>query len=100
LQINVSTPTITANGIELDIEGTYEAINIDSPNITIESDIYQFNNFDVDYANKTFTATLTSDVLSGDYDLQLVATDGDDGNIYSNKIRFTVGPIAASNGSN
>jgi hypothetical protein len=101
LQINVSTPTITANGIELYIEGTYEAINIDSPHIELVGSIAELlSDFDVIYENKTFTATLSSNALIGDYDLQLVAMVGDDDDIYSNIITFTVGPIAASDGSN
>jgi hypothetical protein len=50
----------------------------------------------VNRENKTFTTTLLSGNLNGDYVLQLVANN----TIYSNEIHFIVGPYAVSDGSN
>jgi hypothetical protein len=51
---------------------------------------------DVNYDNKTFTTTLSSEAPIEDYVLQLVAN----GDVFSTKINFTVGPFATSDGSN
>jgi hypothetical protein len=50
----------------------------------------------VNYVDKTFATTLSSEAPNGGYDLRLVANN----TIYSNEIHFTVMPFAASDGSN
>jgi hypothetical protein len=97
LVIDVSTPTITANGVELGIEGSYSTFNFDSPTVELVDKEKSFKSFDA--INGTFFATLLADTDIGTYKLQLVAKNGDD-NIYSNPITFIVGPFAASDGSN
>jgi hypothetical protein len=100
LQINVSTPTVSANGVILPISGTYEAINIDYPVIElVGSDSSIFAPLNIDYYDRTFTTSLPANTPIGDYDLQLVAKSSD-GDVLSNVIHFTVIPFAASDGSN
>jgi hypothetical protein len=53
----------------------------------------------VNYVDKTFATTLSSEAPIEDYVLKLVATKGND-NVFSNEVKFTVGPFAASDGSN
>jgi hypothetical protein len=98
LEINISHSTNTYDGFELDIEGSYEALNINSPTIEFVDNIpSEFSELHVNYVNKTFTTSLRSNAVVGDYVLQLVAN----GNVFSNEYRFTVEPFfGASDGSN
>jgi hypothetical protein len=99
LEINASQ-TITPNGVELPISGSYEAFNIESPTIElVDSDSSIFTPLDVDYYKGTFTTSLPANTPIGNYDLQLVA-NSDDIIVLSNSISFTVAPFAASDGSN
>jgi hypothetical protein len=99
LEINAAQ-TITPNGVELNISGSYETFNIDSPTIElVDSASSIFTPLEVDYYKGTFTTSLPANTPIGTYDLQLVAKSGV-GDVLSNPISFTVGPFAASNGSN
>jgi hypothetical protein len=100
LEIDVSTPKNINNGTTLNIIGSYKAFNFNSPTIDFASGTPEwFSVLSVDEDNKTFATTLNSDAPIGDYDLRLVAATGND-NVFSNKITFTVGPFATSDGSN
>jgi hypothetical protein len=98
LEINISHSTTTFEGFELDIEGSYEAFNINSPTIEFVDNIHsEFSDLHVDYVNKTFATSLRSNAGVGDYVLQLVAN----GNVFSNEYHFTVEQFfGAIDGSN
>jgi hypothetical protein len=84
LTIAVSTPTATASGTELQITGTYVAIDVSDDDIALTGDDKDsFTNFSA--IDGTFSATLPDTTAPGIYILQLVAN-----NVVSNPIIFSV----------
>jgi hypothetical protein len=85
LTIAVSTSTATILGTALEIAGTYDAIGVSDTGIALTGDDEDiFTNFSA--TDGTFSATLPSDTVLGNYSLQLVAN-----NVVSNQITFSVG---------
>jgi hypothetical protein len=88
IELDEGSKITTNQGVELSIQGTYDASDFDGP-ITIAPESREAFTFRGTSGN-TFDAELNADASIGPHDLRLMAIDGTNSVTYSNKITFEV----------